>query len=120
MPNEWHTPLEVPGNRLPETGSRWKLLNVRGYEKNPKRKKIKHTKRFSRSLKDHVFRETHTQHNVMYILRILLYNLKARSVDAKIGKATEEAKTRIELTLVTSRLSDIICLRTSKDASLGV
>ncbi|KAK8715679.1 hypothetical protein V6N13_043007 [Hibiscus sabdariffa] len=30
MPNEWHTPLEVPGNRLPETGSRWKLLNVRG------------------------------------------------------------------------------------------
>ncbi|KAK8564680.1 hypothetical protein V6N12_058263 [Hibiscus sabdariffa] len=30
MPNEWHTPLEVPGNRLPETGSRRKLLNVRG------------------------------------------------------------------------------------------
>ncbi|KAK8665994.1 hypothetical protein V6N13_006147 [Hibiscus sabdariffa] len=29
MPNEWHTPLEVPGNRLPETGSRRKLLNVR-------------------------------------------------------------------------------------------
>ncbi|KAK8600523.1 hypothetical protein V6N12_050376 [Hibiscus sabdariffa] len=25
-----HTPLEVPGNRLPETGSRRKLLNVRG------------------------------------------------------------------------------------------
>ncbi|KAK8597325.1 hypothetical protein V6N12_065796 [Hibiscus sabdariffa] len=30
MPNKWHTPLEVPGNRLPETGSRRKLLNVRG------------------------------------------------------------------------------------------
>ncbi|KAK8636342.1 hypothetical protein V6N13_124088 [Hibiscus sabdariffa] len=30
MPNEWHTPLEVPGNRLSETGSRRKLLNVRG------------------------------------------------------------------------------------------
>ncbi|KAK8565368.1 hypothetical protein V6N12_058931 [Hibiscus sabdariffa] len=30
MPNEWHTPLEVPGNRLPETGSGMKLLNVRG------------------------------------------------------------------------------------------
>ncbi|KAK8705025.1 hypothetical protein V6N13_048636 [Hibiscus sabdariffa] len=30
MTNEWHTPLEVPGNRLPETGSRRKLLNVRG------------------------------------------------------------------------------------------
>ncbi|KAK8563272.1 hypothetical protein V6N12_035422 [Hibiscus sabdariffa] len=30
MPNEWHTPVEVPGNRLPETGSRRKLLNVRG------------------------------------------------------------------------------------------
>ncbi|KAK9027527.1 hypothetical protein V6N11_067360 [Hibiscus sabdariffa] len=29
MPNESHTPLEVPGNRLPETGSRRKLLNVR-------------------------------------------------------------------------------------------
>ncbi|KAK8560295.1 hypothetical protein V6N12_013094 [Hibiscus sabdariffa] len=29
MPNEWYTPLEVPGNRLPETGSRRKLLNVR-------------------------------------------------------------------------------------------
>ncbi|KAK8708223.1 hypothetical protein V6N13_060148 [Hibiscus sabdariffa] len=108
MPNEWHTPLEVPGNRLPETGSRRKLLNVRGYEKNSKRKKIKHTKRFSRSLKDHVFRETHTQHNVMYILRILHYNLKARSMDAKIGRATEEAKTKIELTLVICReLSDL-------------
>ncbi|KAK8676561.1 hypothetical protein V6N13_142135 [Hibiscus sabdariffa] len=30
MPNEWHTPLEVPGNSLPETGARGKLLNVRG------------------------------------------------------------------------------------------
>ncbi|KAK8560229.1 hypothetical protein V6N12_013029 [Hibiscus sabdariffa] len=30
MPNEWHTPLEVPGNRLPKTGSRRKILNVRG------------------------------------------------------------------------------------------
>ncbi|KAK8632714.1 hypothetical protein V6N13_073097 [Hibiscus sabdariffa] len=30
MPNEWHTPLELSGNRLPETGSRRKLLNVRG------------------------------------------------------------------------------------------
>ncbi|KAK8977424.1 hypothetical protein V6N11_049553 [Hibiscus sabdariffa] len=29
MPNEWHTPLEVPGKRLPETGSRRKLLDVR-------------------------------------------------------------------------------------------
>ncbi|KAK8573053.1 hypothetical protein V6N12_029091 [Hibiscus sabdariffa] len=51
---------------LPETGSRWKLLNVRG-------------------------------------AWILHYNLKARSVDAKIGRATEEAKTRIELTLVICR-----------------
>ncbi|KAK8540071.1 hypothetical protein V6N12_046364 [Hibiscus sabdariffa] len=66
MPNEWHTPLEVPGNRLPETGSRRKLLNVRGA------------------------------------------CLKARSVDAKIGRATEEAKTKIELTLVICReLSDL-------------
>ncbi|KAK8696379.1 hypothetical protein V6N13_001515 [Hibiscus sabdariffa] len=39
----------------------------------------------------------------MYILRILRYNLKARSVDAKIGRATEEAKTRIDLTLVICR-----------------
>ncbi|KAK8640260.1 hypothetical protein V6N13_008019 [Hibiscus sabdariffa] len=44
----------------------------------------------------------------MYILRILRYNLKARSVDAKIGRATEEAKTRIELILVICReLSDL-------------
>ncbi|KAK8977554.1 hypothetical protein V6N11_013339 [Hibiscus sabdariffa] len=44
----------------------------------------------------------------MYILRILHYNLKARSVDAKIGRATEEAKTRIELTLVICQeLSDL-------------
>ncbi|KAK8569136.1 hypothetical protein V6N12_007668 [Hibiscus sabdariffa] len=66
MPNEWHTPLEVPGNRLPETGSRRKLLNVRG-------------------------------------AWILHYNLKARSMDAKIGRAIEEAKTKIELTLVICR-----------------
>ncbi|KAK9045498.1 hypothetical protein V6N11_051408 [Hibiscus sabdariffa] len=26
----WHTPLEVPGNRLPETGSKWILLHTRG------------------------------------------------------------------------------------------
>ncbi|KAK8680417.1 hypothetical protein V6N13_109362 [Hibiscus sabdariffa] len=39
----------------------------------------------------------------MYILRILHYNLKARSVDAKIERATKEAKTKIELTLVTCR-----------------
>ncbi|KAK8564690.1 hypothetical protein V6N12_058273 [Hibiscus sabdariffa] len=64
MPNEWHTPLEVPGNRLPETGSRWKLLNVRG-----------------------AWQEVWMQ---------------------KIGRATEEAKTRIELTLVICReLSDL-------------
>ncbi|KAK8562476.1 hypothetical protein V6N12_010554 [Hibiscus sabdariffa] len=59
MPNEWHTPLEVPGNRLPETGSRWKLLNVRG-----------------------AWQEVWMQ---------------------KIGRATEEAKTRIELILVICR-----------------
>ncbi|KAK8584062.1 hypothetical protein V6N12_068312 [Hibiscus sabdariffa] len=56
MPNEWHTPLEVPGNRLPETGSRRKLLNVRG-----------------------------------------------KKYDAKIGRATEEVKTKIELTLIACR-----------------
>ncbi|KAL4326056.1 hypothetical protein GQ457_11G033240 [Hibiscus cannabinus] len=92
MPNDWHNLLEVPGNRLTETGSRqmnFCILEVPGNrlpntgsnkaEDLFKKKKKKETqepgnrllekifrkdqpvKRFSRSLKDHVFQETHTK-----------------------------------------------------------
>ncbi|KAL4351601.1 hypothetical protein GQ457_06G011690 [Hibiscus cannabinus] len=44
-------------------------------------------KRFSRRLKDHVFRDTHTQKAMWCTsLRNLLYNLKLRSIEARMRK----------------------------------
>ncbi|KAL4317839.1 hypothetical protein GQ457_18G008770 [Hibiscus cannabinus] len=49
MPNDGTNLLEVPGNRLPETGSRdMRILHIReNFQQKPARK------RFSRKLKDH-------------------------------------------------------------------
>ncbi|KAK9000212.1 hypothetical protein V6N11_080715 [Hibiscus sabdariffa] len=45
----WLAPLEVPGNRLPETSSRWTLLHTRGFPARNDQPRL--VKEFTRSIR---------------------------------------------------------------------